>query len=146
MLPMEKEVTEIKIRPLKNQVTALIDEHLDTRLGATKDEFMNFLSASLTTRIAEQVKNQLHQILSKEVSNFAPPVIESLRSKKDKDEDLSTGSYRWLKKRNTSKDAGLATSPRAKESQFGSSKGDKSQSKSSRKSVQSEEPEFEVTD
>ncbi|GKF99047.1 hypothetical protein Tco_0297830, partial [Tanacetum coccineum] len=76
---LEKEVTEIKNNdPLKNQVTALIDEHLDTRLGATKDEFMNFLSASLTTRIAEQVKNQLHQILSKEVSNFAPPVIESL--------------------------------------------------------------------
>ncbi|GJX53331.1 hypothetical protein Tco_0281700 [Tanacetum coccineum] len=33
---------------------------------------------SLTTRIKEQVKDQLPQILPKEVSNFAPPVIEKL--------------------------------------------------------------------
>nr|GFB38941.1 hypothetical protein [Tanacetum cinerariifolium] len=36
--------------------------------------------------------------------------------------------------------------PKTKESTFGSSKCAKSQSKSSRKSVQSEEPEFEVVD
>ncbi|GJW97758.1 retrovirus-related pol polyprotein from transposon TNT 1-94 [Tanacetum coccineum] len=56
----------------------LVDEHLDTRLGETRDEFMKFLSESLTTRIKEQVKDQLRQILPKEVSNFAPPVIEEL--------------------------------------------------------------------
>ncbi|GKF08630.1 hypothetical protein Tco_0042854 [Tanacetum coccineum] len=39
---------------------------------------MNFLSESLTARIKEQVKDQLPQILPKEVSNFAPPVIEKL--------------------------------------------------------------------
>ncbi|GJX32772.1 reverse transcriptase domain-containing protein [Tanacetum coccineum] len=39
---------------------------------------MNFLSESLTARINEQVKDQLPQILPKEVSNFAPPVIEAL--------------------------------------------------------------------
>ncbi|GKC23966.1 hypothetical protein Tco_1026116 [Tanacetum coccineum] len=39
---------------------------------------MKFLSESLTTRIKEQVKDQLPQILPKEVSNFAPPVIEEL--------------------------------------------------------------------
>ncbi|GJZ35142.1 hypothetical protein Tco_0580959 [Tanacetum coccineum] len=39
---------------------------------------MKFLSESLTTRIKEQVKDQLPQILPKEVSNFAPPVIEKL--------------------------------------------------------------------
>ncbi|GKE23879.1 hypothetical protein Tco_1435391 [Tanacetum coccineum] len=44
--------------PLKTQVTALVDEHLDARLGATTDEFMNYLSASITARITEQVKNQ----------------------------------------------------------------------------------------
>nr|GEZ03039.1 hypothetical protein [Tanacetum cinerariifolium] len=54
------------------------NEHLDARLGATKDEFMNFLSASITARITEQVKNQLPQILPKEVSNFAPLVIQSM--------------------------------------------------------------------
>ncbi|GJY60176.1 hypothetical protein Tco_0460833 [Tanacetum coccineum] len=39
---------------------------------------MKFLSESLTTRIKEQVKDQLPQILPKEVSNFAPPMIEEL--------------------------------------------------------------------
>ncbi|GJW13866.1 hypothetical protein Tco_0017999 [Tanacetum coccineum] len=39
---------------------------------------MKFLSESLTTRIKEQVKDQLPQILSKEVSNFAPPMIKEL--------------------------------------------------------------------
>ncbi|GJU78000.1 hypothetical protein Tco_1275070 [Tanacetum coccineum] len=75
---LEKEVAELKKDPLHTQVTTLVDEHLDTRLGETRDEFMKFLSESLTTRIKEQVKDQLPQILPKEVSNFAPPVIEEL--------------------------------------------------------------------
>ncbi|GKF60167.1 hypothetical protein Tco_0176953, partial [Tanacetum coccineum] len=63
---------------------------------------------------------------------------------KDKDEDPSSGSDRGLKKKKTSKDAEPTKGPKAKESQSGSSKGTKSQPKSSRKSVQSEELEFEV--
>nr|GEW33028.1 hypothetical protein [Tanacetum cinerariifolium] len=47
-------------------------------MGSTREEFMNFLLASLTERITEQVKNQLPQILLKEVSNFAPPMIEKM--------------------------------------------------------------------
>ncbi|GJU73653.1 hypothetical protein Tco_1265058 [Tanacetum coccineum] len=186
---------QLKNDPLNTQVAALVDEHLDSRLGATRDEFMSYLSASITTRITEQVKNQLPQILSKEVSNFAPPVIqimvtESLehvvlakessqpkstyeaassliefelkrilidkmdemyslkisRKDKDKDEDPSTRSDRGLKKRKTRKDAEPTKGPKAKESQSGSSKGDKSQSKYFGKFVQSEEPEFEVVD
>ncbi|GJU06673.1 hypothetical protein Tco_1123103 [Tanacetum coccineum] len=118
--------------PLKTQVTALVDEHLDARLRATRDEFINLLLASLTERITEQVKNQLPQLLPEEVSNFPPPplviqrmVTESLdhdvlakelfstydkvysfkRIQKDKDEDPFAGSDRGLKKRKTSKDA-----------------------------------------
>ncbi|GJR96230.1 hypothetical protein Tco_0268404 [Tanacetum coccineum] len=184
---MEKEIVELKKDdPLKTQVTALVDEHLDARLGALRDEFMNYLSASITARITEQVKNQLPQILPKEVSNFAPLVIQSMVTKslehailakessqpqssyeaaasliefelkkilidkmdknEDKDEDPSAGSDRGLKKRKTNKDAEPTKGSKAKESQSGSSKGDKSQSKSSGKSVQSEEPEFEVAD
>ncbi|GJU56094.1 hypothetical protein Tco_1229808 [Tanacetum coccineum] len=57
---LEKDVSELKKDdPLKTQVTALVDKYLDVRLGATKDEFMNYLSASITARITEQVKNQL---------------------------------------------------------------------------------------
>ncbi|GKE43758.1 hypothetical protein Tco_1471042, partial [Tanacetum coccineum] len=45
---LEKDVSELKKDdPLKTQVTALVDEHLDARLGATRDEFMNYLSASI---------------------------------------------------------------------------------------------------
>ncbi|GJV24401.1 reverse transcriptase domain-containing protein [Tanacetum coccineum] len=57
---LEKEVTELKKDDLLNtQVTALVDEHLDSRLGATRDEFMSYLSASITARIIEQVKIKL---------------------------------------------------------------------------------------
>ncbi|GJR86057.1 hypothetical protein Tco_0210068 [Tanacetum coccineum] len=227
IIALEKEVVELKKDPLHTQVTTLVDEHLDTRLGETRDEFMKFLSESLTTRIKEQVKDQLPQILPKEVSNFAPPVIEELikesrdevtlakvssqphstyeaastltefelkkilidkmeksesylaapehrdcydslkksydldkdfffsydvyslkrgRKDKDKDEDPSAGSDRGLKKRKTSKDAEPTTGQKKKDSTSGSSKGTKSQPKSSGKSVQSEEPVFEVAD
>ncbi|GKB23072.1 hypothetical protein Tco_0862473 [Tanacetum coccineum] len=78
-LRLEKEVAELKKDDLLNtQMTALVDEHLDSRLGATRDEFMSNLSASITTKITEQVKIQLPQILPKEVSNFGPPVIKSM--------------------------------------------------------------------
>ncbi|GKD32795.1 hypothetical protein Tco_1248304 [Tanacetum coccineum] len=208
---MEQEVAKLKKDPLHTQVTALVDEHLDAKLGATRDEFMNFLSASLTARITEQVKIQLPQILPQEMSNFAPPEIQRMinesfehvvlakessqpqssyeaaatltefelkkilinkmdkiesylvapehrdcyeglkksyeldktffstydkvyslkrsRKDKDKDEDPSAGSDRGLKKRKTSKDAESTKGPKAKESQSGSSKGDKSQPK-----------------
>ncbi|GJU30884.1 hypothetical protein Tco_1174473 [Tanacetum coccineum] len=68
------------------------------------------------------------------------------RKDKDKDEDPFARSDRGLKKRKTSKDAEPTTGPKTKDSKFGSSKGAKSQSKSFGKSVQSEEPEFEIVD
>nr|GEX38314.1 hypothetical protein [Tanacetum cinerariifolium] len=59
-------------------MTSLVDKHIDLRLEATKDKFMSYLSASITARIIEQFKSQLPQILSKKVSNFAPPMIKSM--------------------------------------------------------------------
>ncbi|GJR99104.1 hypothetical protein Tco_0315613 [Tanacetum coccineum] len=72
--------------------------------------------------------------------------LKRSRKDKDKDENPSAGSDRGLKKRKTSKDAAPVIGHKAKKSQSGSSKGDKSQSKSSGKSAQLEEPEFEVGD
>nr|GEZ47571.1 hypothetical protein [Tanacetum cinerariifolium] len=66
------------ISDLFSDPVTLVDDHLDTRMGETREEFMNFLSASLTDRITEQVRNQPSQILPDEVSNFAPPVIEKM--------------------------------------------------------------------
>nr|GEV46461.1 hypothetical protein [Tanacetum cinerariifolium] len=54
----------------------------NTMMGATREEFMNFLSTPLTDKIIEQVRNQLPQIIPKEVSKFAPPVIEKMIAKK----------------------------------------------------------------
>ncbi|GKA19031.1 hypothetical protein Tco_0698946 [Tanacetum coccineum] len=62
------------------------------------------------------------------------------------DEEPSAGSDQGLKKRKTSKDGEPTKCPKTKESKYGSSKGTKSQSKYSGKSVQAEEPEFEVAD
>ncbi|GKC44275.1 hypothetical protein Tco_1061997, partial [Tanacetum coccineum] len=59
---LEQKVAELKKDPLQTQVTTLVNEHLDAKLGATSDEFMNFLSASLTARITKQV------VLAKESS------------------------------------------------------------------------------
>ncbi|GKF20320.1 hypothetical protein Tco_0068958, partial [Tanacetum coccineum] len=54
---LEKAVSELRNDdPLKIQVTAQVNEHLDSRLEATRDEFMNYLSTSITARITEQVK------------------------------------------------------------------------------------------
>ncbi|GKA96498.1 retrovirus-related pol polyprotein from transposon TNT 1-94, partial [Tanacetum coccineum] len=201
---LEKEVAKLKKDPLHTQVTTLVDEHLDTRLGETREEFMNFLSESLTARIKEKlikesrdevnlakVSSQPHSTyeaastltefdlkkilidkMEKSESYLAAPehrdCYDSLkksydldkdfffsydvyslkrgRKDKDKDEDPSAGSDRGLKKRKTSKDAEPTTGQKKKDSTSGSSKSTKSQPKSSGKSVQSEEPVFEVVD
>ncbi|GJS60826.1 hypothetical protein Tco_0655610 [Tanacetum coccineum] len=70
--------------------------------------------------------------------------LKRSRKDKDKDEDPSARSDRGLKKRKTSKDDKPTKGLKAKESKSGSSKGTKSQSKFSGKSVHAEEPEFEV--
>ncbi|GJT42669.1 hypothetical protein Tco_0951384 [Tanacetum coccineum] len=89
IIALEKEVAKLKKDPLHTQVTALVDDHLDERMGATREEFMNFLLVSLTARIIKQVKNQLPQILPEEVSNFAPPVIEKTIEKSLKEVTLA---------------------------------------------------------
>nr|GEW02034.1 hypothetical protein [Tanacetum cinerariifolium] len=178
---LEKEVVELKKDyTLKTQVIALIDEYVDARLAATRDEFINFLSASITAKITEQalatlIEFELQKILidnmDKSESYLVAPehrdsyeglkksydldktffstdgkVYSLMRSQKDKDkdEDPSAGSKRGLKKRRTSKDTEPTKGPKAKESRSSSSKGDKSKSISFGKSVQLEEPEFEV--
>ncbi|GJV46744.1 hypothetical protein Tco_1436956 [Tanacetum coccineum] len=158
---LEKEVAKLKKDPLHTQVTTLVDEHLDTRLGETREEFMNFFLESLTARIKEQVKDQLPQILPKEVSNFAPPVIEAL-IKESRDEvtleKVSSQPHSTYEAASTLTEFELkkilidkmekkpTTGSKKKDSTSGSSKGTKSQPKSSRKSIQSEEPMFEVAD
>ncbi|GJV96911.1 hypothetical protein Tco_1548488 [Tanacetum coccineum] len=167
-------------------------------------KFLNFLDIPHTNvEIVSLMDVHVHhEILPKEVSNFAPSVIQSMVTeslehavlakessqpkstyevassliefelkkiiidKMDESQSYLTGPehrecYYGLikyydldkslfstydKKRKTNKDAEPTKGLKAKESHSGLSKGTKSQSKSSGKSVQSEEPEFEVAD
>nr|GEU72268.1 putative ribonuclease H-like domain-containing protein [Tanacetum cinerariifolium] len=68
------------------------------------------------------------------------------REDKFKDEDSPAGSDQELKKRKTSKDAEPLRGFKSKESKSSSFKGSKSQSKSSGKSTQAEEPVFKTAD
>ncbi|GKE83547.1 hypothetical protein Tco_1557289 [Tanacetum coccineum] len=193
-----------------------------------KDRYITIIEKSINGIIKDEVKNQLPQILPKEVSDFATPVIQSTvteslknvilaksssqpqltyesatsltefelkkilldkfeksksyravelhrdlydalvksyqldknlfdsygkayslkrgREDKDKDEDPPAGSDQGLKKRKTSKDAEPPTGSKLKDSKSSSSKGTKSQPKSSGKSVQAEEPLFKIAD
>nr|GEY84092.1 hypothetical protein [Tanacetum cinerariifolium] len=54
IIALEQDVAELNKDPLHTQVSALVDDHQDTRMGATREEFMNFLSTSLTDRVTEQ--------------------------------------------------------------------------------------------
>ncbi|GKA18954.1 hypothetical protein Tco_0698869 [Tanacetum coccineum] len=169
---LEKEVDELKRNdPLNTQVTALVDEHLDSRLGATRDELHSedlcvqgggsqrhgCKGSRVITSARSRNQAWPHMSFPRRKVSTLPtttPVIHSHgyllgsleHCDKDKDEDPFAGSDRGLKKRETNKDAEPIKGTKAKESQFGSSKGAKSQSKSSSKSIQLEEPEFKVTD
>ncbi|GJS58519.1 hypothetical protein Tco_0653303 [Tanacetum coccineum] len=91
-------------------------------------------------------KNSLDK-MGKSSHNLTVPKHRALLSRakdKDKDEEPSAGLDRGLKKRKLSKDAEPTTGPKKKDSTSGSSKGTKSQPKSSGKSVQSEELVFKV--
>ncbi|GJW70290.1 hypothetical protein Tco_0127207 [Tanacetum coccineum] len=154
---LEKEVAELKKDPMHTQVTALVDIYRDTRLGETREEFLNFLSVSLTARITEQVKNQLPHILPKEaaatITEFELKKI--LIDKIDKSESYLAGPehrecYEGLKK---SYDLDMTIfSTYGKVYSFKRSRKDKDKdedpsARSDRgKFVQSEEPEFKVTD
>nr|GEZ34436.1 hypothetical protein [Tanacetum cinerariifolium] len=105
---LEKEVAELKKDPLHTQVTALVDDHLDARLGSTRDEFMNYLLASITARIIEQIKP--YDLDTTIFSTYGKVYsLKRSRKDKDKDEDHSTGSDRGLKKRKNSKDVAPTT-------------------------------------
>ncbi|GJW00106.1 hypothetical protein Tco_1555357 [Tanacetum coccineum] len=86
--------------------------------------------------------------LEKEVAELKKDPLHTQRGRKDKDkdEDPSSGSDRGLQRRKTSKDAEPTTDPKNKDSTSSTSKGTKSQPRPSGKSVQSEEPVFEVAD
>ncbi|GKB09065.1 hypothetical protein Tco_0837377 [Tanacetum coccineum] len=125
------EVAELKKDPLHTQVTSLVDDHLDTRLGERNHESVNFALLWIKKLIKNHVRFTLAKVSSQLHSTY---------------EAASTLMRPRVKERKTSKDAEPTTGPKYKDSTSGSSKDTKSQPKPSRKSVQSEEPVFEVAD
>nr|GEZ74225.1 hypothetical protein [Tanacetum cinerariifolium] len=87
--------------------------------------YIDLVEKSVKDIIKDEVKSQLPHIPPKEVYDYATPMIQS--SKTSKDVEPSRGS-------------------KLKESKLSSSKGSKSQSKSSRTSAKAEEPLFKTAD
>nr|GEW19054.1 hypothetical protein [Tanacetum cinerariifolium] len=151
LLVIEDAYVTLSTIPQKTEVPVTSSSH-SSDLAA---KFLNFLDiphtdAEMISSLDVHVHHEV--VLAKESSQpqsfyeAAATLTEFEEAEKTKDEDLSAGSDRGLQKRKTSKDTEPTKGPKAKESQSSSSKGDKSKSKSSGKSVQSEEPEFEVVD
>nr|GEV05029.1 hypothetical protein [Tanacetum cinerariifolium] len=176
VLALEDEVAEHKKDDLINtQVIALVEEQLDSRLRATKNEFMmsNFAPLVIENMVTKSLE---HAVLAMESSQpkstyEAAALLIEFKLKKiliDKIDEIQSyltatkhkecydgffKSYSLNKslfltydKRKTSKDDEPTKGLKAKESKFGSSKHTMSQSKSSRKSVHVREPKFKVVD
>nr|GEZ72473.1 hypothetical protein [Tanacetum cinerariifolium] len=148
VIVLEQDVVELKKDPLHTQVTALVDDHLDTILGATREEFVNFLSASLTDKITEKASSQpqstyeaaatltefeLKKILIDKINTSESYLIAPEHRECYDDEGPSAGSDRGFKKRKTRKYAEPTTGPKNKDSMSGSSKGTESQPKPSKR-------------
>nr|GEU89101.1 integrase, catalytic region, zinc finger, CCHC-type, peptidase aspartic, catalytic [Tanacetum cinerariifolium] len=70
VIALEQDVAKLKKDPLHTQVTTLVGDYLDIRMGGTREEFMNFLLASLTDRITEQmIEESLNQVNLAKVSS-----------------------------------------------------------------------------
>ncbi|GJV85908.1 reverse transcriptase domain-containing protein [Tanacetum coccineum] len=102
---------------------------------------------AVATLIEFELKKILIDKMDKSKSYLAAPEHKECYEGLIKSYDLDKTIFStYGKKRKTSKDAEPRKGNKVKESQSGSSKGTKSQPKYSGKSVQSEEPEFEVVD
>nr|GEU34854.1 hypothetical protein [Tanacetum cinerariifolium] len=128
---------------LYDDVDIRLNEPVDTDKGFVQEEGTD--AAMTNVQQGNENPKILQVIEDAHMTLFTVPQ-KTKRSQKDKDEDPSVRSDRGLKKRKTSKDVEPRKGPKAKESHSGSSKGVKSQSKSSRKFVQLEKLYFEVVD
>ncbi|GKB18796.1 hypothetical protein Tco_0852719 [Tanacetum coccineum] len=77
---LEKEMSQFKqaglsaqlLKSLKYQIPTIVDDLLSTRIG-----YIDVVEKSIKDIIKDEVKSQLPQILPKEVSDFATPMIQS---------------------------------------------------------------------
>nr|GEU76331.1 hypothetical protein [Tanacetum cinerariifolium] len=98
----------------------LIEFELKKILIDKMDKSESYIAAPQQRECYEGLKKSYN--LDKTIFSTYGKVYSFKRSRKDKVEDPSAGSDRWLKKRKSSKDAELAKGLKAKESQSSSSK------------------------
>ncbi|GJY07845.1 hypothetical protein Tco_0374899 [Tanacetum coccineum] len=157
IIALEKEVVDLKRDPLHTQ--ARIKEQVKDQLPQILPQEVSNFAPPMIEKLIKESRDEvtLEKVSSQPQSTYEAAstltefelkkiLLDKMEKNKDKDEDPSAGSDRGLKKRKTSKDVEPTTGPKKKDSTSGSSKGTKSQPKSTRKSVQSEEPVFEVAD
>ncbi|GKB66927.1 hypothetical protein Tco_0928339 [Tanacetum coccineum] len=118
-----------------------------------KKILLDKLEKSKSYRVAEEHRNHYDALvksyqLDKDLSDSYGEThsLKRNRKDKDKDEDPPAGSDQGLKKRKTNKDSEPSKGSKSKDFKTSSSRGSKSQPKSSDKSAQAEEPMFETTD
>ncbi|GJW37971.1 hypothetical protein Tco_0060891 [Tanacetum coccineum] len=93
---LEQELSQVKqidhSAQILSQIPVIVDEHLSTRIGfdtkttlqnlresseLEKEKYIDIIEKSVKEIIKDEVTSQLPQILPKEISNFATPVIQS---------------------------------------------------------------------
>ncbi|GKD59646.1 hypothetical protein Tco_1297155 [Tanacetum coccineum] len=140
---MPKEVSNFALTVIEKLIKESCDE---VTLAKVSSQPHSTYEAASTLTEFELKKILLYKMEKNFFFSYDVYSLKRNRKDKDTDEDPSVGSDRGLKKRKLSKDVEPTTGPKKKYSTYGSSKGTKSQSKSSGKSIQSEEPVFEVAD
>ncbi|GJY49449.1 hypothetical protein Tco_0439405 [Tanacetum coccineum] len=168
---LEQEHSQVKqvdhSTQILTQIPAIVDEHLSTRIGfptqtalqsytaefekkaqVEKEKYIDIIKKSVKEIIKDEVKSQLPQILPKEISDFATPVIQNTINESLEnillDKLEKSKSYRAAEQHRELYDA-LVKSYQLNKDLF-DSYGSKSQSKSSGKSAQVEELVFETVD
>ncbi|GJY28065.1 hypothetical protein Tco_0403832 [Tanacetum coccineum] len=159
-----KEEAEAENQEFFNQVDstikAIIKEQTSYAIAASLSEFelkkilidkMETNKSINRSNIQKNLYNALVEAYNSEkdiiTSNGDVVTLKRGRDDQDKDEDPSAGSDRGTKRKKSSKDVEPSKGLKLKESKSSSSsKGTHSQPKSSGKSTQAEEPEFDATD
>ncbi|GKE02618.1 hypothetical protein Tco_1390601, partial [Tanacetum coccineum] len=106
----------------------------------------DFTTPVIRSTVNESLKNILLDKMEKSKSYQCALVHKELYDALDKDEDPPAGSDQGLEKLKTSKDVEPPKGPKSNESKSSSSKCTKFHPKSSRKSIQEEEPVFKISD
>nr|GEW99578.1 hypothetical protein [Tanacetum cinerariifolium] len=114
---LEKELSQLK----QADYSASYTTEFEKKAKDERKRYIDLVEKSVKDVIKDEVKSQLPQILPKEVSDYATPmiqssIIESLKNirdleDKDKDKDPPAGSDQGLKKQKTSKDSAQAEEP-----------------------------------